>query len=441
MNAAKSIRRSAMTLVVPRQTNAAGTSVLFALQPRGLGTPFVESLSGYVRRLAAAHVLRHAMFLDRVVLEQHRRMFPDDTGALMMLSSLNQTINGGARMGGIVSGHLEAMTWAPVRRTSFYGRTDDFWMRRAFREYRAWCPECLEQDGAEPYDRLVWAMAGYTTCVLHSRALTDECTSCHQKRRPLRADVRETLCPCGAALTTASARRPVDATSERVAEFVGLLESGTRITRSQLGNGFAHLLAEAGSYRELRERGFKQTGFHRLIHGQALVEFGTFLDTVVRSGEDVATFLAHAPVDLPKRKLTSPKRRVTRGTTAVNGNRARIELRHLMAGPGPVPTLDAFCRAQRVSADWMKREEPELVSELVTRGKAARNQRKRERIASERAEVIRELESLRARFGEITWKVVNENLSRPGLVRDRRIAAVVREYIREYRERERKVAA
>src|ERR1035441_9074091 len=61
----------------------AAPSILYALTPRGLGTPFVESLSSYIGRLAEAHVVsvwrlilhvRSQVCSDRLSRSEERRV-------------------------------------------------------------------------------------------------------------------------------------------------------------------------------------------------------------------------------------------------------------------------------------------------------------------------------------------------------------------------------
>ena len=62
--------------------NHAGASRLYSLPPQGIGTAFVESLIGYIARLAEAHSVHTGTLVVRELLPRTRRTRGPSAGVL-----------------------------------------------------------------------------------------------------------------------------------------------------------------------------------------------------------------------------------------------------------------------------------------------------------------------------------------------------------------------
>lgn len=180
-------------------------SRLYALKPIGIGTPYVESLTGYVIRLADAHAVSVGDLLGREV----------STAALKPLLSFGPFMRRNrAQSHGFhaqpyaVNGFGErSKTWVDAlgRATS---RTDlrfltllpweGLFSRAAlFRHTHAWCPDCYERwrvGGDVVYEPLLWAMAPVKVCPLHRRSLEETCPHCHGRLMPIAVYSRPGCC-------------------------------------------------------------------------------------------------------------------------------------------------------------------------------------------------------------------------------------------------------
>ena len=238
--------RTRAPIRVPRQTNAHGASVLYALAPRGVGTPAVESLTSYVRRLSVAHVLPPTELLTRFVLEP-LRVRDGKRNWILQVSRAGEWLNGAGRGSEAVVRWLSALTHVDdIARTSFVDRRCaidlDGW-----REERAWCPVCLADE--DPYDRLAWAFRSSTVCVGHEVGLVTACANCARGHRALHPAANPSTCPaCSASLAQVpQVAARVDFASQFVWDMVARLERGEAITTSALAFGINAAAREVGS--------------------------------------------------------------------------------------------------------------------------------------------------------------------------------------------------
>lgn len=163
--------------VVPR-------SALHSLQPIGLGTPEVESLTSYFCRLANSHSCSTndlAQFvIDRVAPGRwntyqsaegkgrfvwfERSVSGLADGALTWASALSE-------MTGVAS--LDRLTLLPMRSVLS--------PKALMAQNARWCPHCLEEDrvsGRQPYFRLSWDIGLVKRCAKHQVPLVHQCPHC-----------------------------------------------------------------------------------------------------------------------------------------------------------------------------------------------------------------------------------------------------------------------
>jgi hypothetical protein len=160
-------------------------STLYALDPTGIGTPYVESMTSYIARLAEAHCLFPGVLMRRVIVpfaEQHSTgegrattlhlRDGKTTGALNAAHhSARNAVNaleGLTRQQGLSA--LTMLSWAEVFPLFGLIRTD-----------RAWCPCCLEEwrtSGRTVYEPLLWAVQAVKICAEHGCRLETLCPKC-----------------------------------------------------------------------------------------------------------------------------------------------------------------------------------------------------------------------------------------------------------------------
>lgn len=184
-------------------------SRLYCLEPIGLGTGWVESLSGYVSRLAEAHVVSTgilfgheiALLVDKPYLKKER--FKSLAFVLWHLGrDFTTALNG---VGTNVPEWIKALESATLRR-DLSGLTMSAWRRvltnaSLLRPKRAWCPACYEEQragGQVVYDPLMWFLQPVNICLVHRRRLRTVCGFCNRQFNILSNKSRPGFCSiCG----------------------------------------------------------------------------------------------------------------------------------------------------------------------------------------------------------------------------------------------------
>lgn len=169
-------------------------SRLYSLEPVGIGTPFSESLTSYIARLAQAHHVSvaalYAFEIRKLVDETHQNSrkrnnrVPQISGFDLPL--LTEGANGTGKTAGNLTRAIEDLT---LRNDISY-LTMKPWSNVVsksglLRHTHAACFSCYEEwrtQGNVVYDPLLWALKPVSVCPKHLRLLGLQCRFC---RRPL----------------------------------------------------------------------------------------------------------------------------------------------------------------------------------------------------------------------------------------------------------------
>lgn len=182
-------------------------SRLFHLQPIGVGTLFVESLMGYVVRLADYHCVTPRQLVFREIAPRmvqkgypvvgwHKRIE-------RIFKSNSPLIQGNELEGAMTTALLQALEELTLRRdlsqmTLLRQATASFaWSQ--LRGYQAWCPRCLaewRQAGRVIYTPLIWLLKGLKICPQHRfQELIHHCHHCQKSFPPLAETLSPGVCP------------------------------------------------------------------------------------------------------------------------------------------------------------------------------------------------------------------------------------------------------
>lgn len=217
-------------------------SVLHALEPIGLGTPEVESLTSYFCRLANSHSCT-TNDLAKFVIE---RIEPDRWNTYQMIFEKGRFVWYERSISGLGE---SALSWVSVltaltgvstlQQLTLLPLRDCVAAKGLMATQARWCPQCFAEDqacGHQPYFRLAWDIGINKTCVRHGVRLTARCPHCEASnvRHSATYVVPGWCTACGhflgdATQTEAAACEPAKATptlEARQADCVGhLLES------------------------------------------------------------------------------------------------------------------------------------------------------------------------------------------------------------------------
>jgi hypothetical protein len=282
---------------------------VIALQPVGLGTPFVESLTSLVRR-TAEHEVRKIQTLLNLVFPASER---DRIAAIAIGEGTNAA---GARTAVLVNAFTLATGNADVIRTSFLSIGDDLWLQHGFRNTRAWCPACLEDNDA---GQLLWSLDHVTACVRHGLELQTTCHRCGREHRPWHRLATALTCPCSADLRrgprTGVAFSPLQRAS---VEMVEHMQSGLPFPVDRIAAGARHLVQ---SRPELAKR---VPELSRLVSGRVRPQFLTLAKILATAGCSPHEMLGHGSV-IPVQR-TSARARCSRHELRPIEKRLRREL-------------------------------------------------------------------------------------------------------------------
>lgn len=222
-------------------------SYLYSLPSIGVGTAAVESFTGYLTRLAAAHaveagVLVNAELLPRVPCTKGASI--GGTPSKMPTSFFIDAfpLNGiGERARAWVS-VLERMTG--IRGLDLLTLLP--WSKtiscvHLLRTHRAWCPYCYGQPPGpadqQVYDRLLWTFQVVTGCPVHGCPLESICLSCTKEQYVFAPRMRPGYCSRCQAWLGRAPQSSINDRSEsvRIAEMVGELLAAS----PRLPGGFA----------------------------------------------------------------------------------------------------------------------------------------------------------------------------------------------------------
>ena len=179
-------------------------SYLYSLPPIGIGTAAVESFTGYITRLAAAHAVETGALVNTELLPRvpcTKGASIGDVPSKMPTSFFISAfpINGiGER----------ARAWVSVLERLTGMRGLDLltllpWAKaiscvHLLRTQRAWCPYCYGKPPGlvdqQIYDRLLWTLQVVTACPVHCCPLESVCPSCTKEQYVFAPRMRPGYC-------------------------------------------------------------------------------------------------------------------------------------------------------------------------------------------------------------------------------------------------------
>lgn len=190
-------------------------SHLYHLIPIGIGTPFVESLTSYVTRLAEAHCVSLRNLVTHELFPLYGRSYLPSTTDDHNTSAFwkdSQALNGTSHSARDFIQVLEQLTLHDnLRFLTMLPWAEVLSCRYLIRRTKAWCPFCYQEwleKGMPIYDPLLWAFEVATTCLYHAVWLQTHCPHCKRRSTMLAAQRRPGHCShCGAWLGIALAQK------------------------------------------------------------------------------------------------------------------------------------------------------------------------------------------------------------------------------------------
>ena len=198
---------SVETLWDLQKPNLPPRSRLFHLPPVGIGSLFVESLMGYIVRLADYHCITpHRLILQEIVPHMvqngyfpsgwHRRIkrFFQPNSPLIQGNEIE-----GAMTIALIQALEELTLRQDISQLTLLRQATSLLAESQIRRHQAWCPICLQewqQTERVIYTPLIWLLQDLRICPQHrDQELADHCPHCQQAFPPLTDHSRPGYCP------------------------------------------------------------------------------------------------------------------------------------------------------------------------------------------------------------------------------------------------------
>jgi AraC-like DNA-binding protein len=195
-------------------------SRFYHLEPIGVGTPYVESLAGYLIRLALEHCVNVGQLILTEIAPIISREKDKSSGQIQSISKVcgidrdRTALNGMGLMATNLVMALEALTVRnDLRCLTLLPLAEIVAKRGLLRPIRAWCPICYQEwlnSDRSIYEPLLWSIKIIEFCPYHHHRLLSKCPHCHQQQLVLCRNSRPGYCnKCGHWLGQRSLKKAV----------------------------------------------------------------------------------------------------------------------------------------------------------------------------------------------------------------------------------------
>lgn len=171
-------------------------SILYRLSPVGIGTANVESLSGYISRLAQEHSLSPVVLLKNSVRDLSE--LPKTLLQNSISAGFAGSLNGFSENTEIIVDILQKATLRDdIYRTTLIPWRKILSKQKLLKNHSAWCPVCFDEQKRNHgivYEKLLWTFNTVNACRIHEIPLAERCPHCRKKSKVLSGRSRPGYC-------------------------------------------------------------------------------------------------------------------------------------------------------------------------------------------------------------------------------------------------------
>jgi hypothetical protein len=438
-------------------------SRLYDLEPMSVGSPMVESLTGYIARLADAHSVSPATLVIREILPSVAPSEVHQDGK-WVYKQLSSVFRASALLNGVSEG---TQSWV-LALEELTGRGDLRFLtlltfskvlppRSLLRRTRAWCPLCYQrwwQAGLVVYEPLIWSMECVRVCGHHHLPLSHRCPypDCARVLRPLEPNMIVGYCPkCHRWMGQARGlTRPVEPPADEewqwqlwVEQTVGeLLATGPHLvvipSRERIA---AHLTTYLDAFLDGRKTELVQrlnsnlSSIRDWLAGKQLPHLGNLLRICFLFQTTLVGFFTENARERTLSLQAVPQ-------TSVAGGRTRRRLRrfdtngiHLalvkVLQEDPPPTMRQVAKLLGYDPSDVYKHFPDLCQAISRRYQMEQANRSVIRWQRDREELREAMHKLTSQGVYPSQRQLQKVLSKPGVFRDIRIRAAWHEVLQE----------
>jgi len=419
-------------------------SRLFHLQPLGVGTAYVESLTSYTVRLAMKHSILTKTLVQREILPLLGNLSATSrqTVLSMVFTEVGPTVNGTSDWAREWTNILSGLTlWDDLLCLTMTTWAEVIAGKRLVRQKKAWCPLCFEEWATrnEPiYEPLLWALSGIAICPVHLRRLAHQCPHCQKPQVMLSQNAPLGHCYyCGGWLGVLEEANPnhpaqprddelewqtwaIRAAGELLAVAPQLPASPQKQRIADMVSMCADQLAGGNTARLGRELGIHVDTVQKWRHGDTIPSFDLLLQMCYRLGISPLRFLTEEPcaIDPTTARLLDlggATGRVKKpGRRGFDVEAARTALEKILAtDPDPALSLKEVARRLGYDPSHLRQRLPLLCAAISAKYLAYRRREKERKLRQIHEEVRRVILEIHAQGVYPTTSLVMERLARP----------------------------
>ena len=181
------------TITLPKRSH------LYSLNPIGMATPYVESLTSYIARLAQAHgvtvatLIRYKLAplflwktqspnLSKATTQESAFLTWYRQPLLLQEGAARYWLDKTKRVEQVIEILEELTLQQELRYLTLIPWHQFFSLQRLFRTQQLWCPACYQEwrdSESTVYEPLLWAFELVEVCPRHQRYLQTWCLYCH----------------------------------------------------------------------------------------------------------------------------------------------------------------------------------------------------------------------------------------------------------------------
>lgn len=393
---------------VANENRRPATTLLYSLEPKGIGTGQCESMKSYIYRLADSHRISPAQLLNEILWDRVKKRlhlkYPKNRRGIWNNSWLLST---GTRTDNLVEvlanttgiSALMACTMQPIKNILN--------TRTLVSMADRYCPECINQHGNayDAYGRLLWLVGSINACPIHGiRLVQQTCGAESGKRLELfRGKWLPGACmSCGSIAFQCSAQARQNATeveiwnATQVADLISYFPGTPQLfSRESLASGLSGLIAE---YRKgMFCVAARSTRIHKSvvwgwIRGHHLPSLDKLLDLCLAAQMSLTSVLMGAPISCPCPNSDEKPPRPANRKLPKSEREAKLKEEILTFPPRSLASVAA---EMGISRKCLQIQFPDLVAKIIERfgqfhrGQSAQKQQKAQALAGKLVKELR----------------------------------------------------
>ncbi|MBT2685309.1 TniQ family protein [Bacillus sp. ISL-37] len=175
-------------------------STLFNIEPQGMNSPLVESLTSYISRISDYHCLSTGVFISKLLapyLKKHYISAIATRGGNGFYDCTNG-INGIGSLASDFVNVIELLTYrSDISKTTLLPWTGILPTRGLLESKKKWCPFCYQEainNTSIIYEPLIWFLKESKYCLIHKTFLVSKCIKCSKEMNILSRNSKPGFC-------------------------------------------------------------------------------------------------------------------------------------------------------------------------------------------------------------------------------------------------------